>query len=142
MKAVERWQTNKQTHKQTNTQTYILSKNWGNLFLTAKFFIFYFYYSNSLNVKKAVSKKCFEISNQAPFLQGRSSYLRQTILFFVSLTANVPLLKSYFPWYPFSNRMPKNVFLFSSILLGKMRSNYEILTSLTRTIQTSFRFGS
>ena len=41
------------TDKQTKTQkTYILSKNSGNLFVTAKFFIFYFYFSNSLKVKK------------------------------------------------------------------------------------------
>ena len=54
--------TDKQTNKQTHThKTYILSKNWGNLFLTAKFFIFYFYFSNSLNVKKAVSKNATSI---------------------------------------------------------------------------------
>ena len=53
MQSVERWQTNIHTNK----QTYILSKYWGNLFLTAKFFIFYFYSSNSLNVKKGGFQK-------------------------------------------------------------------------------------
>ena len=53
MKSVERWQTDKQTNTQTHTHTYILSKNWGNLFLPPSFF--YFYFSNSLNAKKAVS---------------------------------------------------------------------------------------
>ena len=50
------------TDKHTNKKTYILSKNWGNLFFTAKFFIFYFYFSNSLNVKKAVSNNIFHLS--------------------------------------------------------------------------------
>jgi len=51
-----RWtQTNKHTNTQTHTQkTYKLSKNWGNLFFTAKFFIFYFSFCNSLKVKKTV----------------------------------------------------------------------------------------
>ena len=43
------------TDKQTNKQTFILSKHWGNLFLPPSFFIFYFHFSNSLNIKKAVS---------------------------------------------------------------------------------------
>ena len=45
------------TQLQSDKQkTYILSKHWGNIFYTAIFFkIFYFYFSNKLNVKKAVS---------------------------------------------------------------------------------------
>ena len=42
-------------------KTYIVSKNRGNLFFTAKFFTFYFSFSNSLKVKKMVSnnKVCY-----------------------------------------------------------------------------------
>ena len=49
--------TDKQTHIYTHTQTYILSKNWGNLFfLTDTFFNFYLSFSISIKVKKTVSK--------------------------------------------------------------------------------------
>ena len=51
MKSVERWQTNTQTNK----KTYILSKNWGNLFLTANFLFSIFISLIVWTLKKAVS---------------------------------------------------------------------------------------
>ena len=56
MKSVERWQTNTQTHKQTHKQkTYILSKNWGNLFLPPSFLFSIFISLIVWTLKKAVS---------------------------------------------------------------------------------------
>ena len=47
--------TDKQTHKHTYKHTYWVKTE--DTFFTAKFFIFYFSFSNSLKVKKTVSKK-------------------------------------------------------------------------------------
>ena len=59
MKSVERWQTNKQTHK----HTYGVKTE--ETFFNHHFFLFYFYLSYTLHVKKAVSKKLDQYSKPA-----------------------------------------------------------------------------
>ena len=90
------------TDKHTNTQkTYILSKNWGNLFFTAMFFIFYFYFSNSMNVKKGGFQHTYWVKTEETF------FLPPSFLFSIFIYLIVWTLKkavSNTSWWFFSFR--------------------------------------